>query len=92
MCIAIYSLTSDEFPFELQLFTEITADHLCVCVCVQYKKERDGAVTASESAYEASHMLQEQLSLTTRERDLAQSKVCVCLCPQKIPSKVPIYG
>ena len=43
----------------------------------QYRRERDGAVAAIESAYEASHLLQGQLTLVTRERDLAQSKVCV---------------
>ena len=43
----------------------------------QYRRERDGAVAATESAYEASHLLQGQLILVTRERDLAQSKVCV---------------
>ena len=49
--------------------------NIVVCVCVQYQRERDGAVAASESAYEASQLLQEQLTLVTRERDLAQSKV-----------------
>ncbi|CAI8050751.1 Serine/threonine-protein kinase PINK1, mitochondrial [Geodia barretti] len=40
----------------------------------RYRRERDGAVAAIESAYEASHLLQGQLTLVTRERDLAQSK------------------
>jgi hypothetical protein len=40
----------------------------------RYQRERDSALAASESAYEASHMLQEQLSMVTRDRDLAQSK------------------
>ena len=42
---------------------------------LQYQRERESAVAASESAYEASHMLQDQLSLVTRERDMAQRKV-----------------
>ncbi len=41
----------------------------------QVRHERDSALKASESAYEACEMLREQLTLITRERDLATSKV-----------------
>jgi len=43
----------------------------------QVRKERDNAVKASESAYEASELLREQLSLVSREKDLACMQVCV---------------
>lgn len=41
----------------------------------QYQRERESALAASESAYDASQMLQEQLILVTRDRDLALNKV-----------------
>ena len=41
----------------------------------QVRHERDSAVKASESAYEACEMLQHQLTLITRERDIANTKV-----------------
>lgn len=53
------------------------ADHseLLLSEIEQLRSDRDSAVHASQSAYQASELLREQLSLITRERDLAQSKV-----------------
>ena len=42
---------------------------------MQLRKERDSAVKACESAYEASELLKEQLSLMTTERNLARQHV-----------------
>ena len=39
------------------------------------RKERDGAVKACESAYEAGELLKEQLSLLVREKELAEAQV-----------------
>ena len=43
----------------------------------QVRKERDNAVKASESAYEASELLRERLTLVSREKELACMQVCV---------------
>lgn len=67
------------------------ADGLCVfiifililkwlCVCMQVRTERDRAIKACESAYEASELLKTQLSLVSRERDLAQTHVRMQIC------------
>ena len=50
---------------------------LCTCMtlCMQVRTERDRAVKACESAYEASELLKTQLSLVSREKNLAQAHV-----------------
>lgn len=47
---------------------------------MQVRRERDSAVKACESAYEAGELLQEQLSLLMREKDIAEAQVS-CLAP-----------
>ena len=42
---------------------------------VQVRKERDSAVKACESAYEAGELLKEQVALLMREKEIAESQV-----------------
>ncbi len=48
-----------------------------LCVLFQLRIDRDSAVQASASAYQAGELLRDQLSLVTRERDIAQAKVSI---------------
>ncbi len=45
---------------------------------MQVRKERDSAVKACESAYEAGELLKEQLSFLMREKEIADSQVSHC--------------
>ena len=42
---------------------------------MQVRKERDSAVKACESAYEAGELLKEQLSFLMREKEIAEAQV-----------------
>ena len=46
---------------------------------MQVRKERDSAVKACESAYEAGELLKEQLSFLMREKEIAEAQVSLFL-------------
>ncbi len=57
------------------LALNICTSLLLSSVLFQLRMDRDSAVQASASAYQAGELLRDQLSLVTRERDIAQAKV-----------------
>ncbi len=63
------------------LFLNASSTLLLSSVLFQLRMDRDSAVQASASAYQAGELLRDQLSLVTRERDIAQAKVhLICMC------------